>query len=164
MTLFGPLCCLPFQVYLTLAMCLALCAAGVWVNAALAWTSTLGIIAGLVCVPWLIATPARPDTKAKRQYLLAAAALSQGLMIGPLVNAALALAPGVVLTAAGATTAVSCGAPAYLPAFLPAHCGVGRGPGHLPAGRLHLCSGRLLLITEPGTAQPKAPCACGSRG
>lgn len=57
----------------------------------------------LISVPWMLSTPPRPDTLGKRRTLFGAAALSQGLLLAPLVRASLALHPGVLFTAFAGT-------------------------------------------------------------
>eukprot|EP00887_Chlorella_sp_A99_P000028 scaffold16.g28.t1 len=94
------------RVYATLAAALLACAGGVWLSALVPWTSSLAIIGALVLTPWLLLTPPSPATKAKRQCLLGGVALSQGAAIGPLVNLAAAVAPGVLLSAFLGTAAV----------------------------------------------------------
>lgn len=87
------------QVYVTLTVAVAISACGVAFNI---WTGVggfLSILGFLVCVPWLMSTPATRDTLSKRQALLGAAAFCQGLVLGPLVNTALHLHPGTLLTA-----------------------------------------------------------------
>lgn len=82
---------------------MALAAAGVWASAVTGYGQGLGMLGFLVCVPWMISTPARPDTLRKRRSLFACAALSQGLLLAPLVRTALAVHPAVLFTAFGGT-------------------------------------------------------------
>lgn len=96
----------PSQVYRVLALSLLICAVGVWLNAQAPWTAGLGAIGALISTPWLLLTPTRADTRPRRRQLLGAVALSQGMVIGPLVNASLAIAPVIVLAAVLATATV----------------------------------------------------------
>lgn len=94
------------QVYLTLAVALAISTLGVCFSALTGFGQGLGILGFMISVPWMLATPARPDTLTKRRSLFGAAALSQGLLLAPLVRTALAVHPGVLVTAFGGTAAV----------------------------------------------------------
>lgn len=94
------------QVYTTLTLALLLSAAGVWVSAVTGFAQGLGIIGFMVCVPWMLSRPATPENLRARRRLFAGAALSQGLLVAPLVRVALALHPGVLFTAFGATACV----------------------------------------------------------
>lgn len=91
------------QVYLTLAVALCLSTLGVYASALTGYGQGLGMIGFLICVPWMLATPPGPATLRKRRGLFAGAALSQGLLVAPLVRLALAVQPGVLFTALGAT-------------------------------------------------------------
>lgn len=88
---------------MTLAVALALAAGGVWASAVTGFGQGLGIIGFMICTPWLLSIPAHPDTLRKRRMLFGGAALSQGLLLAPLVRAALAVHPGVLFTALGGT-------------------------------------------------------------
>lgn len=94
------------QVYTTLTVALLLSAAGVWVSAATRIGQGVGMLGFMVCVPWMLSTPATPDNLSKRRKLFAGAAISQGLLVAPLVRVALAVHPGVLFTAFGATACV----------------------------------------------------------
>jgi FtsH-binding integral membrane protein len=94
------------QVYTTLTIALLLSAAGVWVSAATGFGQGLGMIGFMVCVPWMVSTPPTPENLGKRRKLFAGAALSQGLLVAPLVRVALAVHPSVLFTAFGATACV----------------------------------------------------------
>ena len=91
------------QVYMTLAVALALAAVGVYASAVTGYGQGLGMIGFLVSVPWMLATPANPANLRKRRALFGGAAVSQGLLLAPLVRATLALHPGVLFTAFGGT-------------------------------------------------------------
>lgn len=65
------------QVYITLTAALVLSTLGVYVSAATGFGQGLGMIGFMVCVPWMLATPATPDNLRKRRGLFAGAALSQ---------------------------------------------------------------------------------------
>lgn len=91
------------QVYLTLAVALCLSAAGVYVSAVTGFAQGLGILGFLVSVPWMMSVPSVPATLGKRRVLFGTAALSQGLLVAPLVRATLALHPGVLFTAFAGT-------------------------------------------------------------
>ena len=93
----------PMQVYLTLAVALCLSAAGVYVSAVTGFAQGLGILGFLVSVPWMMSVPSVPATLGKRRVLFGTAALSQGLLVAPLVRATLALHPGVLFTAFAGT-------------------------------------------------------------
>ena len=88
---------------MTLAVALALAAVGVYASAVTGYGQGLGMIGFLVSVPWMLATPATPSNLRKRRTLFASAAVSQGLLLAPLVRATLALHPGVLFTAFGGT-------------------------------------------------------------
>ncbi|EFN54542.1 hypothetical protein CHLNCDRAFT_56207 [Chlorella variabilis] len=94
------------QVYLTLAVALCLSAAGVYVSAVTGFAQGLGILGFLVSVPWMMSVPSVPATLGKRRVLFGTAALSQGLLVAPLVRATLALHPGVLFTAFAGTAGV----------------------------------------------------------
>ena len=63
--------------YATLTAALVLATLGVYVSAATGFGQGLGILGFMVCVPWMLATPATPDNLRKRRGLFAGAALSQ---------------------------------------------------------------------------------------
>lgn len=63
----------------------------------------LGVLGFLISVPWMLSTPPRPDNLNKRRALFGAAAVSQGLLLAPIVRASLALHPGVLFTAFAGT-------------------------------------------------------------
>ena len=88
---------------MTLAVALALAAVGVYASAVTGYGQGLGMIGFLVSVPWMLATPANPANLRKRRALFGGAAVSQGLLLAPLVRATLALHPGVLFTAFGGT-------------------------------------------------------------
>lgn len=69
----------------------------------------LGMLGFLVSVPWMLSTPPRPDTLGRRRALFGAAALSQGLLLAPIVRASLALHPGVLFTAFAGTAGAFAG-------------------------------------------------------
>lgn len=94
------------QVYVTLALALCLSAAGVYASVLTGFGQGLGMLSFLISVPWMLSTPPRPDTLGKRRTLFGAAALSQGLLLAPLVRASLALHPGVLFTAFAGTAGV----------------------------------------------------------
>ncbi|GAB4816011.1 hypothetical protein N2152v2_003057 [Parachlorella kessleri] len=66
----------------------------------------LSVIGFLVSVPWLLSVPPTPATLRKRLLLLGSAALSQGMLLGPLVGTALQLHPGTLVTALAGTSLV----------------------------------------------------------
>lgn len=94
------------QVYVTLALALCLSAAGVYACALTGFGQGLGILGFLISVPWMLSTPPRPDNLNKRRALFGAAAVSQGLLLAPIVRASLALHPGVLFTAFAGTAGV----------------------------------------------------------
>ncbi|PSC72482.1 Bax inhibitor 1 [Micractinium conductrix] len=89
-----------------MAVALCLSAVGVYASVLTGFGQGLGMIAFMVCTPWLLSTPASPATLAKRRKLFGGAALSQGLLLAPLVRTALALHPGVLFTAFAGTAGV----------------------------------------------------------
>jgi hypothetical protein len=96
-------------VYLTLAVALCLAAAGVHASVLTGFTSQLlGMIGFLVSVPWMLSVPAVPATLRKRRALFGTAALSQGLLLAPLVSTALAPHPGVLFAAFAGTAGRRC--------------------------------------------------------
>lgn len=109
MTVLQPRSAYPFspQVYLTLAVALCLAAAGVYVSALTGFAQGLGMVGFVVSVPWMMSLPAVPATLRKRRALFGTAALSQGLLIAPLVRTALAVHPGVLFTAFAGTAGES---------------------------------------------------------
>ncbi|KAL4419143.1 hypothetical protein ABPG77_002656 [Micractinium sp. CCAP 211/92] len=94
------------QVYVTLALALCLSAAGVYASVLTGFGQGLGMLGFLVSVPWMLSTPPRPDTLGRRRALFGAAALSQGLLLAPIVRASLALHPGVLFIAFAGTAGV----------------------------------------------------------
>lgn len=93
----------PAQVYVTLAVALGLAASGVYLSALTGYGQGLGMICFMVCVPWLVSTPAQPHNTNKRRALFAGAAVGQGLLLAPLVRTTLALNPGVLAAAFAGT-------------------------------------------------------------
>ena len=89
--------------YLTLAGAVALAGLGVYVSALFGVGQLLGVLGFMICLPWLMWCPNTPANLPKRRLLFAGAALSQGLLLAPLVRLAVALQPGVLVTALGGT-------------------------------------------------------------
>ncbi|BDA45448.1 Bax inhibitor 1 [Coccomyxa sp. Obi] len=93
------------KVYATLAAALLVSALGTYVNMATGLGGFLAAIGFVVCATWLTMTEATSFNLNKRYALLAGAAFSQGLTLGPLVSMALAVHPGALFTAFLATAA-----------------------------------------------------------
>ncbi|KAF8062010.1 TMBIM6 [Scenedesmus sp. PABB004] len=94
------------KVYATLTLAAGVAALGVAADLALHVGGVLTGLASLVSLIWLGFTPSTPDTLNKRYALLATFAFCQGTSLGGLVGLALALNPGILLTACLATVAV----------------------------------------------------------
>lgn len=95
------------RVYVTLTAALAVSAVGVLFSIVLSgfggWLSMLGFMG---CTVGLLSIQPTPHNLHQRYALLAGAAFSQGVSVGPLVNMAVHLHPSVVLTAFLGTTVV----------------------------------------------------------
>jgi FtsH-binding integral membrane protein len=94
------------KVYATLTAAVVLSAVGIATNITFHVGGFLSIILAFGSLTWLAFTPASPQNLNKRYALLGAFAFGQGLSVGPLVEAALAISPAIVMTAALATSAI----------------------------------------------------------
>eukprot|EP00891_Asterochloris_glomerata_P003251 jgi/Astpho2/3251/fgenesh1_pg.00052_%23_53_t len=95
------------QVYLTLAALVLVAASGVAVQSILHIEPLVCMIGFAACSYFLASTPPNPKKMTKKVYALAAGtALFQGAAAAPLVQMALALHPGVLVTAFLGTAAV----------------------------------------------------------
>lgn len=94
------------KVYLTLAAALAVSSLGTAFSIYTGLGGFLAVIGFMVCVPWLLSVPAAPGMLRKRQMLLGGAAFSQGMLLGPLVNVAIQVHPGTLITALLGTSVV----------------------------------------------------------
>lgn len=94
------------QVYTTLAGALLVACVGVYVDLLYSLGGLLTSLGFLGTSIWLTATPATPKEEGKRLKLLGLAAFLQGLSIGPLVNLAIDVNPGIIATALLGTVSV----------------------------------------------------------
>eukprot|EP00879_Flechtneria_rotunda_P000617 GHRR01000730.1.p1 GENE.GHRR01000730.1~~GHRR01000730.1.p1 ORF type:complete len:249 (+),score=79.29 GHRR01000730.1:182-928(+) len=94
------------KVYTTLTLALGLATLGVIADVLYHVGGALTTIAALVSLVWLGFTQPGYHNQGKRYALLGTFAFCQGTSIGPLVGLALAVNPGIILTAALSATAV----------------------------------------------------------
>ncbi|EIE20198.1 Bax inhibitor-1 like-protein [Coccomyxa subellipsoidea C-169] len=93
------------KVYLTLSAALLIAAVGTYVNILTGLGGFVAAIGFVVCATWLTMTEPNAYNLNKRYALLAGAAFSQGLTLGPLISMVLAVHPGILFTAFLATAA-----------------------------------------------------------
>lgn len=94
------------KTYATLTAALVVSALGSWMDITFRIAGLLTYLLGFGCLVGLGLTQSTPSTLNKRYTLLAGFAFAQGASLGPLIGAAIAMSPGIVLMAFACTAAI----------------------------------------------------------